>query len=317
MCGVSVIIPIYGVEKYIERCARSLMEQTLADIEYIFVNDYTPDHSIDILNQVIEDYPHRKEQVKILSTPKNSGQTIARELGRKASSGEYLIFCDSDDWVEKDMYEKMYTKAKQGDYDIVKCRHFRSDFSGKEYVVKEQISDNQLDFIKGLLSRKIFGTLWSTLIRRSLFECDIVFPKDNIREDLTLLVQLAYYSKSIGLVNQALYHYCIQGGSTSFAPNNEKLASMHIKTCNNLLIISNFLEDKQISHLCSREIKMQKFNIKQVICPLAKDAHYKDIWDNCFPELRPWEIIFYNEPLRRKIKYLLTLIGIYPLKCCK
>ena len=104
---VSVVIPVYGVEKYIERCVRTLFGQTLDDMEFIFVNDCTPDCSIDLLCSVLEEFPQRKEQVRIINQPHNMGAAKAREVGIKAATGEYIIHCDSDDWVDCDMYRQM------------------------------------------------------------------------------------------------------------------------------------------------------------------------------------------------------------------
>ena len=103
MPKVSVIVPIYKVEPFIERCARSLFEQTLDDIEYIFVNDCTPDKSMEVLSRVLEDYPGRKEQVRIITMPVNSGLPKVRRAGLEVASGDYIIHCDSDDWVDRTM----------------------------------------------------------------------------------------------------------------------------------------------------------------------------------------------------------------------
>lgn len=108
---VSVIVPIYGVEPYIEKCARSLFEQSLENMEFIFVNDCTPDKSVEILRQVIEDYPRRYLQIQIIEHEENRGLAMARNSGLLIAKGEYIIHCDSDDWVELDMYEEMYEKA--------------------------------------------------------------------------------------------------------------------------------------------------------------------------------------------------------------
>ena len=113
MPAVSVIIPVYGVEKYIERCARSLFEQTMEDLEYIFVDDCTPDASMDILARVMDDYPARRCQVKVLHNEVNRGLAYTRRRGVEASTGDYIIHCDSDDYVEKDIYEKLYAKATE------------------------------------------------------------------------------------------------------------------------------------------------------------------------------------------------------------
>lgn len=111
MPKVSVIIPVYGVEKYIERCARSLFEQTLVDMEFIFVNDSTKDNSIDILLKVINEYPQRKNQIKILHHEVNKGLPAARQTGIKVAKGDYIAHCDSDDWVTSNAYQEMYETA--------------------------------------------------------------------------------------------------------------------------------------------------------------------------------------------------------------
>ena len=95
---VSVVIPVYGVEKYIERCVRTLFGQTLDDMEFIFVNDCTPDCSIDLLCSVLEEFPQRKEQVRIINQPHNMGAAKAREVGIKAATGEYIIHCEWWTW---------------------------------------------------------------------------------------------------------------------------------------------------------------------------------------------------------------------------
>ena len=119
---VSVCIPVYGVEKYIERCARSLFEQTMKDdIEFIFVDDCTPDKSIEVLQKVLEEYPNRKDQVKIIHHEVNKGLTGARNTALKYVSGDYIIHCDSDDWVDKDLYATMYKKAAKENADVVCC----------------------------------------------------------------------------------------------------------------------------------------------------------------------------------------------------
>ena len=94
---VSIIVPIYGVEHFIERCARSLFEQTLDGIEFIFVNDSTPDNSISILLRVLEDYPNRQNQVRIVQHEVNKGLPFARQTGIRLAKGEYIAHCDSDD----------------------------------------------------------------------------------------------------------------------------------------------------------------------------------------------------------------------------
>ena len=116
---VSVIVPIYGVEKYIERCAVSLMEQTLDGIEYIFVDDATPDGSMNVLGNVLQRYTTRSGFVRIARHEINKGLPAARNTGLVLASGEYVFHCDSDDYLEPEMLEKMYVAAKENDADFV------------------------------------------------------------------------------------------------------------------------------------------------------------------------------------------------------
>ena len=119
MPKVSIIVPVYGVEQYIERCARSLFEQTYMNIEYVFVNDVTPDKSIIILNQVTEDYPQRSKDVKIVTHSTNRGVSAARNTGLAAATGDYLLYVDSDDYLCKDAVEQLVNKAEEKNADIV------------------------------------------------------------------------------------------------------------------------------------------------------------------------------------------------------
>lgn len=128
---VSVIVPIYKVEPFIKRCANSLFEQTLQNVEYIFVDDATPDNSIHLLKEVVAFYPNRNEQIHIIHHKVNKGLPAARNTGLEMVSGEYIFHCDSDDYVEPDMLEKLYQKAEETNADMVWCDWFLT-FAEKE-----------------------------------------------------------------------------------------------------------------------------------------------------------------------------------------
>lgn len=116
-----MIVPVYNVAPYIEKCARSLLEQTLENMEIIFVDDKTPDNSIEIINSLLDNYPSRKSQTKIIHKRKNEGLAAARKDGILAATGEYIIHCDSDDWADTTLYRTLYEKAKETGADIVIC----------------------------------------------------------------------------------------------------------------------------------------------------------------------------------------------------
>lgn len=111
---LSVIIPVYKVERYIERCANSLFGQSMSEnIEFIFVDDYSPDNSIPIVHKVLRQYPKRLFQVRFLRNESNRGLAYSRQRGIEAAKGEYIAHCDSDDWVETQMYQALIDKAKK------------------------------------------------------------------------------------------------------------------------------------------------------------------------------------------------------------
>ncbi len=132
MVKISVIIPVYNVAPYIEQCVRSLMEQTQQDVEYVFVDDCTPDDSMKILCRVLEDYPDRKMQVKILHNKTNRGASLTRRAGLGACTGEYIICVDADDYVAPNYLEMLYDKAVKEKADIVWCDFFRQYGRGVE-----------------------------------------------------------------------------------------------------------------------------------------------------------------------------------------
>lgn len=203
---VSVIVPVYGVEKYIERCARSLFEQTLDDIEYIFINDCTKDKSIDILQIVLNDYPKRKAQVKIIHNESNLGQAGTRTIGMKNATGQYIIHCDSDDWVDVTMYAKLYHKAKETDADVVVCNHYQILKDGKKVPTAYTKIGSPHDWL-----RKFRGSwnCWAKLVRHSLLIEHDIYPFEglNFSEDRCMMMRAFFYANRIELVEEPLYYY--------------------------------------------------------------------------------------------------------------
>lgn len=109
---VSILVPIYGVEKYIEKCAHSLFRQTYSNIEYVFMNDCTPDYSMQVLQGVLAAYPERKDAVKIVEHSCNKGLSSARNIAFEASTGDYVMHVDSDDFLDVNAVEAVCAKFK-------------------------------------------------------------------------------------------------------------------------------------------------------------------------------------------------------------
>lgn len=204
---VSVIVPIYKVEGFIERCARSLMEQTLGEVEYIFVDDASPDRSIEILRRTLADYPERKEQVRILTHEQNKGLPAARNTGLAVAQGEYIFHCDSDDYVEREMLEEMYEAAKKADADIV-WSDFWLSFEQNERYMQVRNYATPREALQGVLEGAMKYNVWNKLVHRALYtENNIWYPTGHsMGEDMTM-IRLMACAKRVAYSPKAYYHY--------------------------------------------------------------------------------------------------------------
>ena len=208
MYKVSVIIPIYNVEKYIERCINTLMNQSLDDVEYIFINDASTDKSIDILYKVIKLFPSKEPYIKVINHKKNRGIAAARNSGFDIASGEYIICCDSDDFVSPDIYKKMYEIAKKDDADIVYCDYY--GVFNKKNIYYKQCSENiNENFLRYILCGNIHNGLWNKLIKKEIWDkLDFLFvEKVNMWEDVSVLSRIAFFCKKVSYIPEALYYY--------------------------------------------------------------------------------------------------------------
>jgi glycosyltransferase involved in cell wall biosynthesis len=210
MYKVSVVIPVYNAEPYIERCIRSLYEQTLDSIEYIFVNDCSPDNSIDILKRLMEEYPERAKSTIILEHEKNTGQSGARRDGMRIASGEFIIHCDADDWVDLDAYESMYRKAKEDDVEAVCCDIVLEHENNSIVLrVNNKFEDHQLMYdCKAPISVEYFS-MCNRLVSRKVFERNDITPFKgvNMWDDVGLSIRVRYHVSSTSVINKEFYHY--------------------------------------------------------------------------------------------------------------
>lgn len=277
----TIIITIYNSAKYIETCARSLFEQTLDRLEYVFVNDATPDNSIQILNDAICDYPHRISGIKIINLEKNGGVSNARRIGIENATGEYVIHTDSDDWVDNDMFEKLYNKAKETDADIVGC-NFRHEFSDIQYDFHQQYAAMMEENIRRLINGKIFPSLCTSLTRRSLIvDNNVSFPIGlNMGEDLLFNLQLYLHANKIVSMNWAPYHYRHTEDS-SCVQRTRKSIDSDIAIAE---LIETFMKEHGLYNQYAKDIEFRKFFSKlPLIHNLEDEEQYRE-WLNTYPE---------------------------------
>lgn len=206
MKKVSIIVPVYNVEKYIAKCLDSLVNQTLSDIEVIVVNDGSPDNSQTIIDDYVAKYP---DIIKSY-TKENGGQGSARNYGLKKATGEYIGYVDSDDYVRKDMFETLYNKATQEKLDIVIC----GNYVVYENSAKEQVELNNY-VLDDMHDNAYFGKIGvcNKIYKKTLVE-KLEFRSKKWYEDLDFTVKAISLTSRIGYVDEPLYYYLYREGST-------------------------------------------------------------------------------------------------------
>ncbi|WP_430840289.1 glycosyltransferase family 2 protein [Clostridium nigeriense] len=204
MVKVSIIVPVYNVEKYIRKCLESLVNQTLEDIEIIVVNDGSTDNSQNIIDEYASKFPHLlKSFIK-----KNGGLSDARNYGLSYCNGEYIGFVDSDDYIDIKMYEKMYSKAKDENSDIVVCDYNKVYNRKMKLVRAKKYVDKKNMFIDTL------AAAWNKIYRREMImKSGVIFPKGLIYEDTEFFCKLIPYIKVASYVSEPFVYYIQRRGS--------------------------------------------------------------------------------------------------------
>jgi len=218
---VSVIVPIYNTESYLEKCLDTLVNQTLKDIEIILINDGSPDNSEKIVEIYLKKYPekiiyHKKE---------NEGQGIARNYGLSLAKGEFISFVDSDDYVDITIFEKLYNKAIKDKSDIVSTTGF-IEVRGKEFIEKKFEFNDSDSHIRYILNNS--GPVAKIIKKEIIEKNNLYFPNLRAYEDISVVPLWGIYSKKISYVEESLYYYLIHDGSTMKQTTyNEKLTHIY------------------------------------------------------------------------------------------
>lgn len=316
MKKVSVIIPVYNVENYLRKCLNSLVNQTLKDIEIIVVNDGTLDNSQEIIDEYVKKYP--KKVVSVIQ--ENGGQGAARNTGLLHAKGEYIGYVDSDDYVEENMYEELYKKAKEEDSDIVICGNNvvkeNYEFLSKEDVDKE--------FLLGKMA------VWNKIYKKNIIvDNKIQFRSKVWYEDLDFTMKVFFSSKKISYIDKPLYNYLLREGST-MNNNNIKRNLELIEAFDSLI---DYCKDKKIFNKAKDEIEflciyhMYIFAITRVLNTnnkykdkIAIINKFRDYINSNFPNFKQNKYL-YLLPKRRKLiynlinlKFYCIIIGLFKIK---
>ena len=316
MPKVSIIIPVYGVEKYIERCAISLFEQTLDNIEFIFIDDCTLDNSIRILRNVAEKYRFRFEEknhvLRIDKMLTNSGQAAVRKHGLQLATGSYIIHCDSDDWVDSDMYRIMYEKAVEEDSDVVICDFNNTDGVTFSQSVKGCYSDNKSVFFYDMLYHRTSWAVWNKLVKKKIYDSIDYYPKFAMGEDMVLTTQIILNSNKISYVGESLYNYYYNPTSIMNTQTEKQCMNKYLQLKCNTELLLPFLNCK-LDKICYRKIeRVLSYNATITLFPYIHKREFFILWKQ---EMLPCYRILFDRKVKLifKIMYLLIACRIYPL----
>lgn len=221
---VSIVVPVYNTVEFLDVCLESIIHQTYNNIEIIIINDASTDSSPEIISR----YAHADPRIKVITNSRNRGLSIARNLGVRAADGDYIMFIDSDDFIDLDLVSIALHKLLETNSEIVEFAYYRP--IGKDKLVRPEFATkssthagidclrNYLDHKKPLITK---GLAWNKLYKLSIFD-SIEFPPGRIFEDAHLMPEIYASTRKITFIPDALYFYRIREGSIMSSPVTQK-----------------------------------------------------------------------------------------------
>ena len=311
MKKVSIIVPVYNVEKYLAKCLDSLVNQTLKDIEIIVVNDGSPDNSEQIIKKYLKKYPDKIIYLK----KENGGQGSARNLGIEKSNGEYIGFVDSDDYVDINMFEKMYNKVKEKESDIVICGRYEVDEITSELtpigVIKKDKDPKKNAFYDQMAP-------WNKIYKASLIKNnDIKFGLGMWYEDVVFCIKSILLTDKITYLDENLYYYLVRNGSTM--NNHNSIKNLDVLKALDIIkkfAIKNNCFDKNIySYLVFDYVLITTINRVMYHDNKDKKNVINKLRNYCKENISDYrKLPFYKEvPKNRKIIANLNYLGLFNL----
>lgn len=316
MPKVSVIVPVYNAEQTVGRCWESLAGQTERDIEVIFVDDCSTDGSL----RMLQGFAEADSRCRVLRTGHNGGPALARKVGLNAATGDYVIGCDADDYVEPYAMENLLEAAVGGgNLDIVWCDFYKNDGHGW-HVVSQRPATTGAPIDKEAETRSLLlghrqGAVWNHLVSRSLLVKVTEHPVRNMAEDLALLLQLYLVAKSVGYVAKALYYYGYSAQGLSQADGDDasrKLVRQAEDMEENTKLLERVFRKQGIYDKFKDALLFRKFFNKRWMLPALHTMADCRLWRNIHKDIN---LSLFRSPLISKgdkVSALLCLLGLYP-----
>lgn len=278
---VSVLVPVYMVGQYVERCAQSLLAQTYDNVEIVFVDDGSKDESATILERIKEENGLPDSQFSIIRFPENKGVAVARNKLLEVATGDFIQFVDSDDWAEPDMVETMLDKAMETGADIVGCSHYVTYLDKPEETNHVDYGSSAGEALSRALNYEISTELWKLLIRRSLIEdnCLRFVEGFDVGEDYPFTAKLYHYARIMAVVDRPLYHY-VQYNPYRYSQTSLSTIESHIRAMQET---ERFCREVGIYNRVQPILDQRKLVIRN---HFLLDGRFRDIlrWCTLFPE---------------------------------
>ena len=278
---VSILVPFYRVENYVGRCVESLFTQTYQNVEYVFVNDCTPDRSMEVINEHIAKYGVA-EKCKMIVHEQNQGISTSRNDCLDNMTGDYFLFIDSDDYIDHDMVEQLVKAAVRDNADISGCGYVE-EFSDHSVVHPQRYTNDHEEMMRAITLLTIKGVMWKLLVRSSIVtehrEEVRFIPDRNMVDDYLFCCQIFYYAQRFAGVDRPMYHWI------QYNPNNYTHTTIFAVESQAAAIrkAEDFYREKGVYDVVAEALLQRKFVSK---LPLLLDKACLDVrrWRKLFPE---------------------------------
>lgn len=278
---VSILIPFYRVEKYVGRCVESLFTQTYPNIEYVFVNDCTPDKSMEVIDEYIARYDVA-DKCKIIIHDSNLGISASRNDCLDNMTGDYFLFVDSDDYIDKDMVELLVDAAQKENADVSGCGYVE-EYADHSIEHPQKYTNDHNEMMRAITLLTIKGVMWKLLVRSTIVtehRDEVRFiPDRNMVDDYLFCCQIFYYAQRFAGVDRCMYHWI------QYNPNNYTQTTIFAVESQAAAIrkTEEFYREKGILDIVEKELCTRKFLSKQPLL-LDRNCYNIKMWRSLFPE---------------------------------
>lgn len=258
---VSILVPLYRVEQYVEQCARSLFEQTFDSVEFIFVDDASPDRSAAIVEALLDEYPHQRQRTTIIRNDQNIGVSASRNRALECATGHFVLFVDGDDWCAPEMVEELVIEQLENGYDIV-ASNFYCVEGDKQRLVNVRPIGGRRGSLRIVASQSfdLPNRIWGILMRRELLQRNAITFDSRITmgEDLIFLIKALYFANHIAYTTKGLYFY--RQGVGAMANIGVGSQRSYIRA---VASARSFLKSQEDYHEFQGALRLARFNLRR------------------------------------------------------